>query len=220
MDESNFQTRIRRIQNEVIRLNNSLFALEAYNRQKYPDNFLELSLDTSARAETIACRLRHLIGDYGVLSPSEPLRIAAGAQGIQIRQQEDWTQISIPRLLPKRKAAKNGEFIMAPLHYILSDYCRQHEIRKFRACSVCFVHTYDRALDLGRIRDYDNLETRNVLNLITAYFLLDDGGRYCNVYHTTALGDKDGTEIYIMPQEKFLMFLAQQQDHPLSKIQA
>jgi len=46
---------------------------------------------------------------------------------------------------------------------------------------------YDEKLSLGRIRDYDNMETKNVLNTVSTFFMTDDGGHLGNLAEIRAV---------------------------------
>jgi len=208
MDEHILKQRIHTLQDDILRLNNAMFALEASNYKNYPENFLELSFDTAVRAEKIACKLRHLIGEYGSVKREPLMERIAESHGMKVNQDGEIIVITIPRLLPKNKRSRSSEFINQPLHYAMSKYCDEHQIEKFRECAVCFVHIYDEKLSLGRIRDYDNTETRNILNTVATFFMTDDSGRWCDAYHTTELGKSDCTRVYVMPQETFPGFVS------------
>ena len=159
--------------------------MAAYDKQRYPDNFLEISLDTAVRAERIACKMRHLIGAYGTVKPSALMGQAVDAQGITIQEDE-----------------ANGTV--------------EHPIRKYDVCAVCFVHIYDQQLSLGRIRDYDNLQMKHVLDTIATYLMLDDNGLLCDVYHSSIYGETDCTRIYVMPQPRLPDFISELKIYPES----
>ena len=212
MDERILKQRIHGIQDDIRRLNNATFALEASNYKNYPENFLEFSLDTVARAEKIACKLRHLIGDYGTANREILMERIAETHGIEIRREDD--TICIPRPLPKATRHRSSEFLTQPLYHVMNNYCNEQPVKKYRECAVCFIHVYDEKLSLGRIRDYDNTETRNVLNAVAAFFLTDDTGRLCDTYHTTALGEFDCAFVYIMPQQTLPGFVSKRKSTP------
>ncbi len=216
MDEQELNKRIGIIQDEIIRLNNAAMAMGAYNIRKYPDNFLEFSLQTAVRAEKLACKLRHLIGAYGTVKPQELMQQIAEAQGIEISEDNGMVLIKIPRLLPKWKNNRSGEFLNQPLYCALDKYCKEHAAAKFSECAVCFVHVYDKALSLERIRDYDNMEMKHILDTVATFLMADDTGILCDAYHTTEYGDADCTRIYIMPQEKLPDFISRLKSYPKS----
>ncbi|MCL2105677.1 MAG: DUF6100 family protein [Oscillospiraceae bacterium] len=214
MNEHYFFKRLHGIQDDIRRLQSAAFALGASNYRDYPENFLELSLDTAVRAEKLACKLRHLIGDYGQIQRAPLMERVADAQGVTVAREGDALAITIPRLLPKSRKPRGSEFINQPLHYALAQYCEANTIDKFRECAVCFVHVYDENLSLGRIRDYDNLELRHILNTISTFLMTDDSGALCDVFNTTELGETDCTRVYIMPQEQLPGFIAKLKNSP------
>ena len=214
MNEQQFHSRMHGIQDDIHRLENAAFALEASNYRDYPENFLELSLDTAVRAEKLACKLRHLIGDYGMVQKAPVMERVAEAQGIMVAREGDTLVITIPRLLPKYRKPRGSEFINQPLHYALAKYCEANPIEKYRECAVCFVHVYDKNLSLGRIRDYDNLELRHILNTVSTFLMTDDSGALCDVFNTTELGETDCTRVYIMPQKQLPGFIAKLKNSP------
>ena len=61
MDRTTLNTRLERIQNEISKLVNTLYALNLTDSDTYPQNYEELSTDAALRAEKIACTLRNLI---------------------------------------------------------------------------------------------------------------------------------------------------------------
>lgn len=208
MDDQIFTTRMQSIHDDILRLNNAAFAMEASNRMSYPDKFLEFSIDTAIRAERIACKFRHLIGQYGMIRKEPLMERIAESHGISISENDRIITVSIPRLLPKWKKPRSREFINQPLYYAISKYCNEHKTIKLRECAICFVHIYDEKLSLGRIRDYDNLEMKNILDTIATFFMTDDSGLLCDVYNTTKLGDSDCTQVYVMPQERLSDFVS------------
>ncbi|MDR1630770.1 MAG: DUF6100 family protein [Oscillospiraceae bacterium] len=216
MDEHILKTRLHDIQDDILRLNNAAFALEASNYKNYPDNFLEFSLDTAVRAEKIACKLRSLIGGYGSVKKDLLMERIEEAHGITVGQDGEIIVVTIPRLLPKYKKVRSGEFINQPLYYAMSKYCDEHNIAKLRKCAVCFVHIYDEKLGLGRIRDYDNMEIKNILNTVATFFMTDDSGLFCDAYHTTEFGESDCTRIYVMPQTALPGFILELKNPPKS----
>ena len=83
---------------------------------------------------------------------------------------------------------------------------------------VCFSHTYCQDLPERRVRDYDNLEVKQYLDAVAAWLLIDDGGLFCDVHHTTELGETDCTRMFIMDTSRFPSWLAERglqlQDSP------
>jgi len=195
--------RLQGIENEILKLNNILFALKATGVQKYGENYEALSTDAALRAERIACQLRNLVYITDLSGKNDYMKLAADAQGISISSENGILAVTLPGLLPKRKLRTNTAFLHEPLNYVLQEYLKNHSLSLYQDCVVCFSQVYDRALSRQRIRDYDNLEFKQILDTIAAYVLLDDTGLFCDSYHTTELGEKDYTVVYIMEKAVF-----------------
>ena len=116
-----------------------------------------------------------------------------------------------PGLLPKRKTRQSSEFLLDPFNAALGRYVQEHPVPRFRHCAVCFCSVYDRALPKRRIRDYDNLELKQLLDVAAAYLLVDDSGLLCDTYNTTELGDTDCTRIVIMESTRFPAWMNERQ---------
>ena len=62
------------------------------------------------------------------------------------------------------------------------------------------------------MRFYDNLEMKQILDVVCAYLLMDDNGLLCNVYNTTELGEEDVTKLFVMDQDMFPGWLEEHQN--------
>jgi hypothetical protein len=67
---------------------------------------------------------------------------------------------------------------------------------------------YNRELPERRTRDYDNLELKQILDMVSAFVMTDDGGLLCDAYNTTELGTTDCTIISVMDKDSFPGWLA------------
>ena len=76
---------------------------------------------------------------------------------------------------------KRQAFITEPLYQCLADYAGTHPLRRFDQCVVCFSHQYDQNQSARRIRDYDNLECKQILDTVAAFLMKDDSGLLCDV---------------------------------------
>ena len=63
-----------------------------------------------------------------------------------------------------------------------------------------------------RIRDYDNLELKQCLDVAASFILTDDNGLLCDAYNTTELGDEDCTRLFLMGCARFPAWLAERQN--------
>lgn len=212
MDKNMLSQRIASIQAEIGRLNSALYAMSTTDLQRYPDNYEVLSTDAALRCERIACRLRHLIYTSTSVRKEEYLTSAAVMQGVEIRYEDGLLEITLPCLLPKRQKRQSSEFLIDPIYAALSQYAKSHPMPQFRHCVVCFSHVYCHEQPERRVRDYDNLELKQLLDVVSAFIMVDDSGLLCDAYNTTELGETDCTRIFIMAQGRFPGWLEQRQN--------
>ena len=213
MNRAIISQRITSILAEIERLNNALYAMNTTDIQRYPDNYEVLSTDAALRAERIACQMRNLV--CPALSPNQAAYLpkAADAQGMRIAEQQGILTITLPGLLPKRRVHTNTAFLHEPLNYMLREYVKQNALPLYRDCMICFSQIYDRELPQRRIRDYDNLEFKQILDTLCTYVLTDDSGFFCDSYYTTQLGLKDCTLVSVMEKADFPKWLQNQKNH-------
>lgn len=173
------------------------------NGEAYPDNYEILSTDAALRAERIACRLRHLIYSSTSIQKGEYLQSASVAQGISIAYENGVLEVTLPGLLPKRRQRQSSEFLLDTLYFALEQYAKEQPLPHYRNCVVCFAQVYDQTLPTRRVRDYDNLEEKQLLDLLSTFVMADDTGLLCDAYNTTELGEQDCTKIFVMEKSGF-----------------
>lgn len=203
MDRRILSQRISSILDDIHRLNNALYAMNTTDIQRYPDNYEVLSIDAALRAEQITCRLRHLIYATTRIRKSEYLVSAASMQGIDIQLRDGIMEITLPSLLPKRKRRQSAEFLLDTFNAALDQYSKGNPLPRFQHCVVCFSLVYCKDLPDRRVKDYDNLELKQFLDMAASYLLVDDSGLLCDAYQTTELGKTDCTRIFIMDSGRF-----------------
>lgn len=199
--------RITSILDELSRLTNALYAMNMTDIQRYPENYEALSVDAALRAEQIACRLRHLIYTTTGTRKEEYLSSASTMLNIGIQCKDGIVEISLPSLLSKRKQHLSGEFLLDPLHNALAQYAKSCPLPHFHHCVVCFSHIYSRDLPDRRVRDYDNLELKQLLDIVASFLMTDDSGLLCDAYNTTEIGVNDATRISVMDSGQFSIWL-------------
>lgn len=180
--------------------------------QRYPDNYEVLSTDAALRAEKIACRLRHLIYSSTTIRKGDYLTSAGIVHGIEVVYEDGVLEVTLPGLLPKRKQRQNTEFLLDPFYFSLEQYAKEHPMPHFSDCVVCFTQVYDQCLPTRRIRDYDNLEEKQLLDVLSTFVMADDTGLLCDAYNTAALGEKDCTRISVMEKKRFPAWLAEHEN--------
>lgn len=210
MNRFTLSARLSRIQEEIPKLSNTISAMKITDTDAYGKNYEELSLDAALRAEKIACSLRNLIFAANLIEKPVLMEKTAEIQGIEIHHTNDHVEIILPGLMPKRTKRVNTTYLTDPLYYSLQSYTKEHTLHHFKECVVCFSHIFDRNLSSRRIRDYDNLECKQILDTAASFLMTDDSGLFCDAYHTTEFGDRDCTILTIMETSAFPKWLKEQ----------
>lgn len=203
MDRFTLSSRLSRIEEEIPKLSNTISAMKITDTGTYGKNYEELSMDAAQRAERIACSLRNLIFAANLIPKPVLMTAVSKEHGITITHSTDRVSITLPGLMPKRTKRINTTFLTDPLHATLDAYTKEHTLPHFTECVVCFSHIFDRSLSARRVRDYDNLECKQLLDTVASFLMTDDSGLFCDAYHTTELGDKDCTVLTIMEKNAF-----------------
>lgn len=203
--------RISSILEEQERLSQTVQAMRKTDIRRYPGNYRVLSSEAARRSEQITCRLRHMVYETTDMDKTEYLLSAADAQGVQIQRRGGVLEITLPGLVPKRRRRQNPEFLLDPFTAAMSRFVEEHDVPRYEHCVVCFAHVYDRKLSRYRVRDYDNLELKQLLDVATSFVMLDDSGLLCDAYYTTELGESDCTRMFIMDSRHFPVWLAERE---------
>ncbi len=211
MDRHTLLSRLVRIGDELPRLAGTLNAMAA-NTGTYGKNYEELSMDAAMRAERIACSLRNLIYATDLVQKPVLMEAAAQVHGISIKHTQDRVEITLPGLMPKRNKRINTTFLTDPLYASLEAYTREHSLPHFTECVVCFSHVFDKNLSDRRVRDYDNLECKQLLDTVAGFLMTDDSGLFCDAYHTTEFGERDCTILAVMEKSCFPAWLTERED--------
>ena len=211
MERTVISKKIGQLTSDIEKLKNTLAAIENTDIEKHPDNYNMLTTDAALRSELIACRMRHLIYQTTDVKKATYLTSAGVVQGIKIDDENGVLEITLPCLLPKRKKRQSTEFLIDPLYFTLSQYSDSHTLKKFKHCVVCFSHIYSADFPKQNIRDYDNLELKQLLDVIATFIMEDDTGILVDAYNTTEVGECDCTRIFVMDKNMFSEWLKERE---------
>lgn len=211
MDRKMISAQIGELLNSLSRLNNNICAMDTMDIQRYPENYEVISTEAALRAEKIACRLRSLLFASTGVPKREYLLKASEEHGIEIGYEGGILEVTLPRLLPKKKTRQSSLFLTEPLHAALEQYAEEHPMPRFRECVICISHVYGHDLPDWCLLDYDNLQQKQILDTVALYVMLDDSGLLCDAYNTTELGERDCTRIYVMEKGRFGKWLSERE---------
>lgn len=222
MEKHIIYQRIGSILEDMAKQTNLLHAMSSTDIRRYMENYEVLAIEAATKSERITCKHRHLIFQSTRIKKRVYMETAAAAMGITVTSDEGVLNITLPALMPNRKSSQATEYLLDPLYYALGDYMDGQDILpRYMECVVHFTHVYDRCLPGRRIRDYDNLESKQVLDVVTAFCMVDDGGLDCDVYQTNQLGERDCTLISVMEKDAFPYWqLAQKYGKNISDVKA
>jgi hypothetical protein len=212
MEQQIILQRIREILSDISRLSGSLQLMEATaGTGRLTKNHEDLSIDAALLGERIACRLRHLVYTSAEIKKTDYLNAAADALDIRISEQNGILEIALPCLIPKKKRRQSTEYLFDALYFALDRYVSLHGPPKYRQCVVCVLHIYARDTPGRMIRDYDNLELKAILDIVTAFAVTDDTGLLCDAYNATEFGDTDCTRILVMDKNGFAEWISKRE---------
>lgn len=165
-------------------------------------NFEYLTDRLEILSEKFACSVRDFSTKTFVANRYEVMDKASEMLGIEVRKDGNAVVIDLPFLLPRKKGKEN-KFIGDPLRYRLEEISKIEDLKIRDRAVICIIHTYDNVNKNARCYDYDNLESKKILDIITLFTLTDDAPEYCDVYQTVQLSDRDKTRIIVMPFDEF-----------------
>lgn len=191
---------------ELERLRNTVDALSSSRVQAAEKNYESLCMDAALRGERLAVMLREMLFATTKVQRVQYLPQAADTLGVSADFENGILHITLPCQLPKRRW-KNGDFLTQPVMAALSQLAERVELPRYEQTAICFVHVVGRDVPLRQVRDHDNIETKQIIDVLSAFVLLDDNGLLCETHQWTERGDSSRTEVYVMKKEDFLAWV-------------
>lgn len=207
MNTDTLLTRIRLERRGLIDINKKMYELEHLLPAPTPEQFIETAKSAALLSERSTAQLRNFLFTLCGGMPQDYYLQAAEVQGIRVDVTDGILSIRLPALLPKKTRAEGFKFLQPALHAALKQYAELKNLPHFCECTACIEHVYDRCLPIKSVRDYDNLEMKEVLDIIALYCMTDDTGALCDQFQTTRFADSSCTIISVMQKEKFSAWL-------------
>ena len=130
-------------------------------------------------------------------------------QDISFEREDDHLRIILPELLPKRVEGE-GAFSRMDLTKAYEPMFREYfssreTIFRYRErVAIVVTYIYDAKT---RVRDYDNIESKFLIDLITTHVLIDDAPKFCTVMYDYSYGEHSHTEVDVLPERDLCRFL-------------
>ena len=174
------------------------------------------TLEYESKAETYALNARELI--YMLpnirrgIEPVEaiikniPLEIGYTSQG--------WFSVRLPGLLPKKDRG-SVRYVRGFLQPAMERFFLGREPYIYPSkCVIIYRHVYGAGFPKTKKRDHDNIEINQVTDIMRSYATHDDSPEWLNHYYMSADGTECRTEVYIVPECEFALFLVAEKNMP------
>lgn len=131
---------------------------------------------------------------------------------------EGWLRFVLPPALVRCKNNKRGyrEYLRNTLYYMMQTYQKEHEDYGHRtAQTVVFKHIYTSG---SQSKDYDNMESKLVMDAICVHFLCDDSMKHINRYECAIEGNIDLLVVYVVPKGEFICWQERYDNTPEGQV--
>ena len=126
---------------------------------------------------------------------------------------EGWFSLRMPMLLPKKERG-SAAFVRMLLLPALRRFFQGKPPVRISPCVLVFRHVYARDRPDRALRDHDNIETNMAADCVALYVMEDDNPAACSKYECSAKGDRERTEIYVVPETEFPQWLLSEKSMP------
>lgn len=165
-------------------------------------NFEVLTDRLEMLSEKYACNVREFSVKTFSANRYEVMDKSAEMQGIEIQRDGNAVIVDLPQLLTRKKG-KQHSFLCDSLRYKFEEISENENIKVRKKAIICIIHIYDEERKNVRCYDYDNLESKKILDVVSLFTLTDDAPQYCDIYQTVRFGDANKTRIIVMPSDEF-----------------
>ena len=209
MERSYFQIQLDRAIEEAEKLLKQLYAVKSDYTKRHMEEVLEKSVTAARIAESAALKTRALPAYTGHPQADAMVQeVIAEAVPVEMGfTEEGWFCLRIPILLPRKEKCSRS-YLRGYLYPALERFTYGKPKIRYRNCVLIFRHVYDRNRPEREYRDHDNIELNTVVDAIAMFFLVDDTPLECAHFYCSAAGDKERTEVYIVPRAGFESWLA------------
>lgn len=151
-------------------------------------------------------------GDPAVRAQFE--KVHEDAHPVQIGfTEEGWFALYMDPLARTAKAACK-EWSRVIVNPAMAKFFADKDTVRIPKCTVIFRHVYDRDDPRAGLRDYDNVEVKQITDTVAMYVMVDDNPRCCCSIHCSAPGTTPHTEVYVIPQEDNLKWIEMEPNIP------
>ncbi|MEE1503930.1 MAG: hypothetical protein UGF89_06775, partial [Acutalibacteraceae bacterium] len=128
--------------------------------------------------------------------------------------EEGWVYICAPGFLPTEKELWLSSDFFKPIFQELARLNPENKHYKER-CLVAIVQNIEEGTML-QIRDADNREHKNLSNMLTRAFLVDDSPYFCDYLYASLFKDSSYVEAFIIPESDADIFIKRLRDKEIT----
>ena len=126
---------------------------------------------------------------------------------------EGWFSVRLPLLLPKKERG-SAEYVRSILLPALRAFYAGRPPIRFDGCVLIYRHVYAEDRPERQRRDHDNIEINMVSDCVALYAMTDDAPGRCSHYYCSAAAATERTEVYIVPESEFAVWLEAEKTMP------
>ncbi len=180
-----------------------------------PEKGYQLALEAVYVTERLAAKIRKIPVYIGHPTALEDVnKVIADAVPVKMGYTEQgWFVLRIPALLPHKEKG-NIEYLRGILYPALKEYFKDKQVRKFDDCVIIYRHIYNRDTPRRLFRDHDNIEVNFITDAVAMKVMVDDAALRCRHYYCSAAGAEDMTEVFVVPFEDFMPWMAAAENLP------
>lgn len=204
-----FKSQFERLRNKEKTLRARIAAMEYYLDEEDRESYFQQALLIEECAEQLTLVARTLPSYIGhpdaeaqveaILKQEIPVEIGYTKEG--------WFSVRIPILLPK-KSKGSTDYIRSFLYPAMRDFFVEKPPVRYREAVLIYRHVYDRRRPERQMRDHDNIEINMVSDIVAMYVMPDDGPAVCAHYYCSAAAEQERTEVYVVPNGDFPIWLS------------
>lgn len=196
-------------------IENGFGMIKTYVQKKDYDESYNRCITLSNRLLRLAQDLRVLPTKFGCSNELTQIAVADDKYNIEFNYLDKGIlHIVLPDVLPHRLKINDDKHIaMQDYSYnkqrMYNAFAKEFERGKFKVYDDTSVVLYYLNVfkDPRFMIDVDNIDTKIITDIISAYMLIDDNPFWCKQFVDAKVGEYDHTEVYIVPTKHFVDFL-------------
>lgn len=162
-----------------------------------PTAFETELLQTAMNLELLCRNTRRLLLQTAIVNKEALTAQICNTHDFHVEERNGIIHITLPTLPLKKPDKANCSFIADPLMWCLQEHYKEYQPHKYETARITICHCYPKDTPKRMVRDYDNIEVKKILDVITMFYLHDDNMGRCEVLHTSRFHEHCKTEITI-----------------------